>query len=150
MLFGLAFVPIHGVELMRFRTALLSLPAAIGLSFPACPSAFAQEGLADAKFQASLIAGVTTDYVYRGVSLSGERPTGLVMVDASYGIVYFSGLVVGNELGEDALGRSIGDVEADATIGITPSFGRVEFNLGAKSAPSIRATPTAATSWSAH
>ncbi len=81
---------------------------------------------------ASLIAGGTTDYVYRGVSLSGERPTGFIFGEASNGFLYANGLLVGNDLGVDAQGRSIGNLEADLTIGITPSIGNVDFNFGGK------------------
>lgn len=83
-------------------------------------------------FSAYAIVGATSDYVYRGVSLSGERPTGMAIVEAAYGVAYFSGVLVGTELGEDALGRSIGNLEADATVGIRPTFGNVELNLGVK------------------
>lgn len=87
---------------------------------------------APAQLTGYMIAGATSDYVYRGVSLTAERPTGLLFVEAAYGIAYFNGMLIGNELGEDALGRSIGNLEADATVGIKPTLGNVEFNLGAK------------------
>lgn len=80
----------------------------------------------------SIIAGGTTDYVYRGASLNGEKPTAFVYGEASAGMLYVNGLLVGNDLGVDAVGRSIGNLEADLTLGIAPSIGNITFNLGGK------------------
>lgn len=95
-------------------------------------SAKTDELAAPPKLAVSAIVGATTDYVYRGVSLTGERPTPLLFVEASYGIAYFNGVLIGAELGDDALGRSIGNIEADATFGVAPSIAGVDFNLGFK------------------
>ncbi len=92
----------------------------------------AADGASTPQFSASAILGVSSDYVYRGVSLNDQSPTPLLMIDAAYGAVYFNGLLVGTELGTDALGRSLGELEADATIGFAPTLGPVDFNIGAK------------------
>lgn len=96
-------------------------------SVPAAPPAEASS-----PFSGYVIFGATSDYVFRGVSLSGERPTGLAFVEAAYSAFYFNGTLIGTELGEDALGRSIGNLEADATVGVRPTLGIVDFNLGVK------------------
>ena len=75
---------------------------------------------------------VTSDYVYRGVSLRDEKPSPLVQVRATLGAFYADVLLIGTELGDDALGRSIGDIEADATFGFNTSFRNVDFDFGAK------------------
>lgn len=80
----------------------------------------------------SVIAGATSDYVYRGVSLRDEKPTPLLYVAATYGGFYFNGFVIGTELGDDALGRGLGTIEADATVGMTHTIGQVDFNAGVK------------------
>lgn len=80
----------------------------------------------------SVIAGATSDYVYRGVSLRDEKPTPLLYVAATYGNFYFNGFVIGTELGDDALGRGLGTIEADATAGVTHTIGQVDFNVGVK------------------
>lgn len=85
-----------------------------------------------AKPSGSATFGIMSDYVYRGISQTGERPTGIMILDAKYGPAYFNGVLVGADLGEDALNRSIGNLEADATIGLAPSLGVVDLNLGAK------------------
>lgn len=82
--------------------------------------------------QWSAIVGATSDYVYRGISLNDERPTPLAYVEASYGIFYFNGTLIGTELGADALGRDIGKLEADATIGLLYSFSFADMNVGVK------------------
>lgn len=80
----------------------------------------------------SVILGATSDYVYRGVSLRDEKPTPLLYVAATYGSLYLNGFVIGTELGDDALGRGIGTIEADATAGMTYTIGQVELNGGVK------------------
>lgn len=95
-------------------------------------SAAADESVRADSISASLLAGGTTDYVYRGMSLTGGRPTPFLYGEVTNGLLYASGLLIGNDLGVDALGRSIGNLEADATVGLTPSLGTVDFNFGAK------------------
>lgn len=78
------------------------------------------------------IVGATSDYVYRGVSLRDEKPTPFAYFSAKYGIAYLDAYLIGTELGEDALERSLGNIEADFTLGVKPSIGSVEFNLGTR------------------
>lgn len=82
--------------------------------------------------QVGVIVGATTDYVYRGVSLRDEKLTPLLYLNASYGSFYANALLIGTYLGEDALGRDIGHIEADATVGFAPTIGIVELNVGLK------------------
>lgn len=78
------------------------------------------------------IVGATSDYVYRGVSLRDEKPTPLLYVSATYGQFYVNGFLIGTELGDDALGRGLGTIEADATAGVTHTIGQVDLNAGVK------------------
>jgi hypothetical protein len=101
------------------------------MSFGLCSSC-AAENSASQHWQFTTIVAATSDYVYRGESLRNGKPTPFVYFAAKSGIIYFNGLLIGTDLGTDALGRSIGTREADATIGITPSLGKIDFNFGAK------------------
>jgi uncharacterized protein (TIGR02001 family) len=66
----------------------------------------------------------TSDYIFRGISLSDEKPVFQASVDASYGIVYAG--VWGSMLNEQA-----GDpVELDFYTGIKPVLGPVTFDFG--------------------
>lgn len=76
------------------------------------------------------ILATTTDYVYRGVSQHDEKPSALAMGKASYSHFYFSVAAVGIDLGRDGLDRSIGSVELDLKVGMTPTLGPLELNLG--------------------
>ncbi len=78
------------------------------------------------------IAGATSDYVFRGVSLRDERPTPLLFVAATYGHFYVNGFLIGTELGDDALGRGIGTIETDGTAGVTYTIGQVDLNAGVR------------------
>jgi hypothetical protein len=78
------------------------------------------------------IAGATSDYVYRGVSQRDGRPTPLAYLSLKWGALYADSFLVGVALGEDALGRGIGTLESDVTVGLTPKWKNVEFNFGAK------------------
>ena len=82
--------------------------------------------------EVSGILGATSDYVYRGVSLRDEAPTPFAYISAKLGTVYLDGFLIGAELGNDALGRGLGTIEADVTLGVRPRIEAVEFNLGAR------------------
>lgn len=114
------------VSFLRFAS-ILSAAALI----PAGSSAAGDAGSSGA-LSGSIIAGGVSDYVYRGASLSGQRPTAFLYGEASAGILYANGLLVGNDLGVDANNRSIGNLEADLTLGIAPTLGNVTFNFGGK------------------
>lgn len=101
----------------------------IGLSLVAAP------GIGVAAEQSLSVAGIvgaTSDYVYRGVSLQDEKPTLFAYLSAKYGAAYFDAYLVGAELGDDAKGRDLGNLEADFTIGLRPSLANIEFNFGAR------------------
>lgn len=70
-------------------------------------------------------AGVNTDYVFRGLSLSDSDPTVFAGIDASYGILY-AGLW-GSSLDQDINGSP---TEIDLYAGIKPVLGPVTFDFG--------------------
>lgn len=109
--------------------------AALGLALlvmPGLSGARAEDAAAPAGPTFMAIAGATSDYVYRGVSLRDEQPTPLLYVSATYGQFYVNGFLIGTELGDDGLGRGLGTIEADATAGITHTIGQVDLNAGVK------------------
>jgi hypothetical protein len=66
------------------------------------------------------------------VSQRDEKPTPLAYVSIKSGIFYLDGFLIGADLGTDALGRGIGSIEADATVGMTPKLDKLQLNVGAK------------------
>lgn len=98
----------------------------------AMPSSASAEDAARPALAWSVTVGGMTDYVYRGVSLNDERPTPAVALDIAWGRFYLSTLLIGTDLGVDAAGRDIANVEADATLGYLHTIGDVELNIGVK------------------
>lgn len=100
--------------------AILSLAAASGArSDEAVPSL-------------SAIVGGTTDYVYRGVSLNAEKPSPILYLEGTYASFYANVFMIGTELGSDALGRGLGNLETDITAGYAPAIGDITLNFGAR------------------
>lgn len=79
----------------------------------------------------SITLGATSDYVFRGLSLSDERPAAQGSFDIGYGIFY-AGVWSSNL--DDGLAKDVHDgvgaVEIDLYAGIKPVVGPVTFDLG--------------------
>ncbi len=73
-------------------------------------------------FEWSVTGTGTTDYMFRGLSLSGEEPVFQASIDASYGIFYAG--MWGSDLSDQ------GQTEIDFYAGIKPVLGPVTFDLG--------------------
>lgn len=100
--------------------------ASVALLALAAPAVAGDFGLKDdgaRKFEWSVTATGTSDYIFRGLSLSGEDPVFQASVDGSYGIWYFGawGSMV------DGAGSP---VEIDFYTGIKPVLGPVTFDFG--------------------
>jgi uncharacterized protein (TIGR02001 family) len=80
------------------------------------------------EFSWSMTVGATSDYIFRGISLSDEDPAAQGSLDMSYGIFY-AGAWASNvsDYTDDNL---YGPWELDLYVGITPSLGRVNFDFG--------------------
>ena len=80
--------------------------------------------LADDKreFEWTVTGTGTSDYIFRGMSLSGESPVFQASIDGTYGIWYFG--VWGSGLADT------GAAEVDVYTGINPALGPVTFDLG--------------------
>jgi uncharacterized protein (TIGR02001 family) len=77
------------------------------------------------ELELSATVGATSDYVFRGLSLNGERPAAQASLDVSYGIFY-AGVWASN-----ISGVGLEPVEVDFYSGIRPQWGAVTFDFGA-------------------
>jgi uncharacterized protein (TIGR02001 family) len=88
------------------------------------------EPAADRKFSLSWNVGITSDYMFRGVSQTAERPALQVGADLSYGILY-AGLWASNiDFGFNLDGARIAKAELDLYAGIKPTWGSLNFDFG--------------------
>lgn len=120
-----------------FRTAIIGGALAALVAVPA--QAADLGGLKDTssegrKLELSANVALTTDYVFRGMSQTGENPAIQGGFDATYGMFYAG--VWGSNLdfgGGADCGLTFGDcanIELDLYAGITPSFRGLDFDLG--------------------
>ena len=73
---------------------------------------------------------VTSEYVFRGVSQSGEDPTVQGGVDVTYKLFYAGVWASGIDFGRDGVGRNIAKTEIDYYAGVKPVLGPVTFDFG--------------------
>jgi len=95
----------------------------------AAPVAPADEGR---KFTYSFNLGVTSDYVFRGISQSDNDPTIQGGVDVGYGIAYLGWWASGVKFDPAPadLNGNDANVEMDWYGGIRPTWGKATFDLG--------------------
>lgn len=74
--------------------------------------------------------GVTSDYIFRGISQNRRDPAAQGGVDMTYGIFYAG--IWGSDInfGRNGDGTAVGNVEVDVYAGIKPVLGPVTFDLG--------------------
>lgn len=115
------------------RKAALAVAAAGTMSFGLTGAALA-DGYGDGgaaapaadegrKFGWSITLGGTSDYVFRGISLTNEDPAAQGSIDFTYGILY-AGAWASNVSGV------FNPVEIDWYVGIKPVWGPVTFDFG--------------------
>lgn len=82
------------------------------------------------KFAYSWNLGVTSDYIFRGISQNKRNPAVQGGVDMTYGIFYAG--IWGSDVnfGQNPDGSSVANVEIDYYAGIKPVLGPVTFDLG--------------------
>jgi uncharacterized protein (TIGR02001 family) len=114
------------------RTVGASAIALTALAGSALADGYGSSGTKDAapadegrKLTWSITLGATSDYVFRGVSLSDEKPAAQGSFDIGYGIFYAG--VWGSNLDDSG---GLGHVEVDVYGGIKPVVGPVTFDLG--------------------
>jgi uncharacterized protein (TIGR02001 family) len=96
-------------------------------------SAFAAPGHAEERqFGYSIILTGVSDYLFRGISISNEKPAFQPYIEFTYGIAYVG--IWGSNLGDrdlaDAGFQVTGPWEVDYYAGLRPTLGPVNFDLG--------------------
>ena len=111
-------------EAGTLKTTLLSAALIGGLALPA--TAQAQGVFTGNELELSATATFTTDYVFRGISQTGNDPAVQASFDAAYGIFYAGmwGSNVDFGAGDPA------DLELNFYGGVTPSWAGFDFDLG--------------------
>ncbi len=71
-----------------------------------------------------MTVGATSDYVFRGISLTNEDPAAQGSIDMSYGILYWGAWA------SNVDGAGFEPWELDLYMGITPSLGQINFDFG--------------------
>lgn len=100
---------------------ILGAALIIGLALPAKAN--------DNQVSLSAIATLTTDYIFRGVSYSGQEPAVQAEFDLAYGIFY-AGMWGSNvDLGGTPFGGSVATLEIDYYAGIAPTWQGINFDI---------------------
>jgi uncharacterized protein (TIGR02001 family) len=97
--------------------ALLSTTAAFAAD------ATSQEAI-QSKFDVAFGAAVTSNYIFRGITQSNDRPAFQAYMEASYGMIY-AGLWGSTVDFEDD-----NKAELDVTVGVRPEFGNLTLDIG--------------------
>ena len=83
------------------------------------------QGLADSPLEFSFRAGLATDYIYRGTTLSAHQPAVGAAFEATLGMLYAGGTAASVKLPSQPAG------EITMAGGIRPKWGDVQFDFGA-------------------
>lgn len=109
------------VRLIMVRTAallaLLSTSAAFAADEPS-------QADIQSKFDVAFGAAVTSNYIFRGITQSNDRPAFQAYMEASYGMFY-AGLWGSTVDFEDD-----NKAELDVTVGVRPEFGNLSLDIG--------------------
>lgn len=76
-------------------------------------------------------ANLTTDYIFRGVTQSSHNPAIQASIDATYGIFYAGIWASSVDFGGGPNGQQIAPLELDYYVGVTPTWGGVNFDFAA-------------------
>lgn len=74
--------------------------------------------------------GVTSDYIFRGISQNRRDPAAQGGFDVTYGIAYAGVWASDVNFGRNTDGTAVANVEVDVYAGIKPVLGPVTFDLG--------------------
>lgn len=105
-----------------------ALTAVSASAFAADLGSYKDEPVAEApvrEFTVSGSAGLTTDYIFRGMSQSDEGPALQAQVDIAYGMFYAG--VFGSSIDFDG---GDADLEIDVYAGVKPTWNGVTFDFG--------------------
>lgn len=107
---------------MTIKKTLLGAASVAALAFAASAAPAAAE---DREFSWSVTLGATSDYIFRGLSLSNEDPAAQGSIDMSYGIFYAGAWASNIDNG------AYEPWELDLYAGVKPVLGPVTFDFGA-------------------
>lgn len=111
----------RGFKQMTMKKTLMGAAGAAALAIAATTAPASAE---EREFSWSMTVGGTSDYVFRGLSLTNEDPAAQGSIDMSYGIFY-AGAWASNVDGD-----GFEPWELDLYMGLTPSLGQVNFDFG--------------------
>lgn len=114
------------MEWYSIRGLIGSVVVGVVLLVGAAPSSQA----ADNEITLSATATFTTDYIFRGVSYSGQEPAVQPQFDLSYGIFYLGMWGSNLDLGGTPFGGDVASVEIDYYGGIAPTWQGITFDIG--------------------
>lgn len=115
------------MALARVAAGLLASAVALAALAPG----WASSALADDTVTFSGNADLTTDYVFRGITQTGEAPAGQAEFDVTYKMFYFGMWGSNVDFGSGPEGQNLAEVEVDYYAGVTPSWGNYKFDFGA-------------------
>ncbi len=107
---------------MTIKKTLLGAASVAALAFAVSAAPAAAE---DREFSWSVTLGATSDYIFRGLSLSNEDPAAQGSIDMGYGIFYAGAWASNIDNG------AYEPWELDLYAGVKPVLGPVTFDLGA-------------------
>lgn len=88
-----------------------------------------KDPVSEPKLELSANVALTSDYVFRGFSQSGEHAAIQGGFDATYGMLYAGTWASSIDFGASG-GQDVADIELDVYAGITPSVGPFDLDLG--------------------
>jgi len=119
------------------KSGVVGLTALGGLAGPAiaadlyAPAAPVEAAAPSHKLGLSATVNMTTDYVFRGISQTAENPAIQGSFDLTYNIFY-AGIWASNlDFGGTGLGGDVSNIEIDYYAGITPKWGKWNFDFAA-------------------
>ncbi|MCP3467266.1 TorF family putative porin [Bradyrhizobium sp. CCGUVB23] len=120
---GLWLAPVAG-NVARAETAETSASGAIGLGNRAWSAAETSHATSVNELEFSARAGVASDYVYRGTTLSGREPAAGAAFEARFGSLYAGATMATVRLPTEPVG------EFTVAGGIRPKIADINFDLG--------------------
>ena len=108
------------------KTVLPSILGAalfVALAFPA---------RAESDIAISANANFTTDYVFRGITNSAEKPAVQPGLDLTYKEIFYAGIWGTNvDFGSDPKGQELASIEIDYWVGVAPTLGKWTVDVAA-------------------
>ncbi|MGB9370080.1 MAG: TorF family putative porin [Xanthobacteraceae bacterium] len=105
----------------------INLGARGAIAFPAPPRTAPAQDRPESPVEFSFRAGVATDYIYRGVTLSAHEPAAGAALEVALGMFYAGGTIASVKLPSQPA------AEVSFSGGVRPKLGNVQFDFGVTS-----------------